>query len=177
MKKKNPTAGFGELGKLMGDMWSKLSEKEKLTYQKKADKDKERYNAEKEAYVPPTPPVPKDWCEAQDPNTGKTYYYNRKTSETTWSRPEAAPLKLKKKKKDPDAPKRAKSAYFFFMDAVRGKTKADNPTATIGELGKLMGAAWSKIADKDKAKYEKEAAADKERYERAKAEYERTKAA
>merc|ERR1712216_324378 len=58
------------------------------------------YNAEKEAYVPPTPPVPKDWCEAQDPNTGKTYYYNRKTSETTWSRPEAAPLKLKKKKKE-----------------------------------------------------------------------------
>merc|ERR1740121_3096179 len=107
-------------------MWSKLSEKEKLTYQKKADKDKERYNAEKEAYVPPTPPVPKDWCEAQDPNTGKTY-------ETTWSRPEAAPLKLKKKKKDPDAPKRAKSAYFFFM-----------------------GAAWSKIADKDKAKYQKQ---------------------
>merc|ERR1712216_1088277 len=132
-----PTAGFGELGKLMGDMWSKLSEKEKLTYQKKADKDKERYNAEKEAYVPPTPPVPKDWCEAQDPNTGKTYYYNRKTSETTWSRPEAAPLKLKKKKKDP---------------------------------------AWSKIADKDKAKYQKQAEEDKGRYERAKAEYERTKA-
>ena len=62
------------------------------------------------------------------------------------------------------------------MDAVRGKTKADNPTATIGELGKLMGAAWSKIADKDKAKYQKQAEEDKGRYERAKAEYERTKA-
>ncbi|XRB10313.1 WW domain-containing protein [Pseudoscourfieldia marina] len=36
--------------------------------------------------------VPKDWAEAQDPNTGKTYYYNRKTSETTWSRPEAPPM-------------------------------------------------------------------------------------
>ena len=103
MKKKHPTAGIGELGKLMGEMWSKLSEKEKLPYQKKADKDKERYNAEKEAYVPPTPPMPKDWAEAQDPNTGKTYYYNRKTSETTWSRPEAPPEKPKKKKKDSDA--------------------------------------------------------------------------
>ena len=98
MKKRNPTAGIGELGKLMGEMWSKLSEKEKAPYQKRADKDKERYNQEKEAYVPPTPPMPKDWAEATDPNTGKTYYYNRKTSETTWTRPEAPPEKPKKKK-------------------------------------------------------------------------------
>ena len=61
------------------------------------------------------------------------------------------------------------------MDAVREKTKKDNPQASIGELGKLMGSAWSKIKDADKKKYEQQAAEDKERYERAKAEYERTK--
>ena len=33
------------------------------------------------------PPTSSDWREAVDPRTGRTYYWNRKTRETTWSRP------------------------------------------------------------------------------------------
>ena len=58
------------------------------------------------------------------------------------------------------------SAYFHFMGDVRPKIKADNPEASTGELGKLMGAAWNKIKETPAAdKYKEKAAADKKRYE------------
>ena len=27
------------------------------------------------------------WCEAKDPKTGKTYYYNKETKESSWTKP------------------------------------------------------------------------------------------
>lgn len=30
---------------------------------------------------------PKNWAEGKDPKSGKTYYYNKKTRETTWKIP------------------------------------------------------------------------------------------
>jgi len=67
---------------------------------------------------------------------------------------------------------RPKSAYFFFMDDVRAKTRKDNPGASIGELGKLMGEAWNKIkGSKEADKYTKKAEEDKARYEKEMKEY------
>ena len=67
---------------------------------------------------------------------------------------------------------RAKSAYFFFMDDIRAKTKAANPDAGIAELGKIMGAEWNKIKETPEAdKYRKQAEGDKIRYEKAMKEY------
>lgn len=78
-----------------------------------------------------------------------------------------------KKVKDPNAPKRGKSAYFFFMDDERPKQKAANPEAGVAELAKLMGAEWNKIkGTPDAKKYEDLAAKDKARYEKEKAAYE-----
>ena len=58
------------------------------------------------------------------------------------------------------------------MDDARATTKKEHPNATIGELGKLMGAAWNKIKEGEKGeKYAKKAAADKERYEKEMAAY------
>ena len=39
-----------------------------------------------------------------------------------------------KKKKDPNAPKRGMSSFMYFSNEVRAKLKAENPTATFGEL-------------------------------------------
>jgi hypothetical protein len=84
-----------------------------------------------------------------------------------------ATKKTGKKEKDPNAPKRAKSAYFFFMDDERPKQKAANPDAGVAELAKLMGVEWNKIKGTPAAKkYEEAAAKDKARYEKAKAAYE-----
>ena len=74
------------------------------------------------------------------------------------------------------APKRGKSAYFFFMDDERPKQKEANPGASVAELAKLMGAEWNKIKGTAAAKkYEDLAAKDKTRYEKEKAAYEAKK--
>merc|ERR1711879_167123 len=69
-----------------------------------------------------------------------------------------------KKKKDPNAPKKALSAYMFFAQANRDKVKKEHPDATFGELGKYLGKLWSKASKSDKAKYEAKASKDMERY-------------
>jgi hypothetical protein len=79
----------------------------------------------------------------------------------------------KGKKKDPNAPKKALSAYMFFAQANRDKVKKENPDATFGELGKHLGKLWSKASKSDKAKYEAKANKDKERYEKEKAKYDK----
>jgi len=65
---------------------------------------------------------------------------------------------------------RPKSAYFFFMDDVRARIKKENPDKSIGELAKVMGLEWNKIKEdspKEFEKYNKKAAEDKARYEKA----------
>jgi hypothetical protein len=51
IKEENPTASFGEIGAKVGEAWKKLTEKEKEVYVNKAEKDKERYKQEMDAYT------------------------------------------------------------------------------------------------------------------------------
>lgn len=75
----------------------------------------------------------------------------------------------RKQKKDPNAPKRALSAFFFFCGERRGEVKAQNPAFGLGDIAKELGKQWEKVGDK--AKYEKMAAEDKKRFEREMAAY------
>ncbi|KAH8823856.1 high mobility group box domain-containing protein [Flagelloscypha sp. PMI_526] len=84
--------------------------------------------------------------------------------------------KGRKAKKDPKAPKRALSAYMFFSQDWRERVKGENPDATFGELGKLLGAKWKEMDDEEKKPYIDQAEADKERAEREKKEYDDKKA-
>ena len=63
-------------------------------------------------------------------------------------------LKLKKRKKvDPNAPKRACSAFILFSQAERAVIKRDQPDVPSSVMLKLLGERW-KAADADtKAKY------------------------
>lgn len=98
----------------------------------------------------------------------------------------------KKKKKDPNAPKRPpwvmamkkketgmfshvlivimssspSSAFFVFCSDHRPKIKEDNPGISIGEIAKKLGELWSTQSPKDKAPYEARAAKLKEKYEK-----------
>merc|ERR1712064_183501 len=62
-------------------------------------------------------------------------------------------------KKDKKPPKRAMSAFFLFAQDERPKVKAANPSASIGDIGKELGARWAKCPAAAKAGYEKKAAA------------------
>jgi high mobility group protein B3 len=82
----------------------------------------------------------------------------------------AGVVRASQKKRDPNAPKRGKSAYLFFCAARREEVKAElgeeakatEITARLGELWKQLKANPKK--QKELAGYEKLAAADKARY-------------
>ncbi|TFK97827.1 HMG-box [Pterulicium gracile] len=75
-------------------------------------------------------------------------------------------------KKDPNAPKRALSAYMFFSQDWRERIKNENPDAGFGEVGKLLGAKWKELDEADKKPYVEQASRDKTRAETEKAAYE-----
>jgi len=89
------------------------------------------------------------------------------------------PKKVKRKKgqkKDKDAPKRAMSAFFLFAQDERPKVKAANPSASIGDIGKELGARWGKCPAAAKAGYEKKAGALKVKQQAEMAKYKAAKA-
>jgi high mobility group protein B1 len=72
----------------------------------------------------------------------------------------------RKRTKDPNAPKRALSAFFWFCSDERSKVKDKNPDWTVGEVAKELGRRWADVTPDAKSKFEALAAKDKVRYER-----------
>ena len=70
--------------------------------------------------------------------------------------------KFKPKKKE--GPKRAKSAYFFFLEVSRLAVKTENPGLKLGEQMKIIGSKWRELPESEKDIYIKLSDADKERY-------------
>jgi structure-specific recognition protein 1 len=79
--------------------------------------------------------------------------------------------KKQRKKKDPNAPKKGMSAFMLFSNAIRATVKAESPELSFGDIAKAISEKWKGLDPAEKGKYEAQAAADKERYEREKKEY------
>lgn len=71
-----------------------------------------------------------------------------------------------KKKRDPAAPVRPKTSYIQFCMAKRNSVKKDNPELKATEITSTLGELWKKLPEKERKKYAKLAAEDKERYDR-----------
>ncbi|KAI9097363.1 high mobility group box domain-containing protein [Phlyctochytrium arcticum] len=69
-------------------------------------------------------------------------------------------------KKDPNAPKKPMSAFFFYSKENRERIKQENPDITFGLIGRQLGEEWRGLDATQKSTYEKKAEADKSRYER-----------
>ena len=90
-----------------------------------------------------------------------------------------------KKEKDPNAPKRPKSAYMYFVEAKRAdaikhlnKKHKDETGEVVDynsrptEVARYLGAQWKKLKEKSSSsKFIKKAEDDKKRYEQEKNEY------
>lgn len=72
--------------------------------------------------------------------------------------------KKKRAKKDPQAPKRALSAFFFFSNERRGEVQTKFPSWKVGQIAQELGRTWKSLTDEERAIYEKKATDDKERY-------------
>jgi len=85
--------------------------------------------------------------------------------------------KKAKKVKDPNAPKRAGNAWFFYLGEQRAIVKAANPEVKgAAQIVSLVGKAWNAMTAEGKAPYEAHAAQDKQRYADEKAAYDLSKA-
>jgi hypothetical protein len=78
-----------------------------------------------------------------------------------------APIKIKALK-DPNKPKRAKSAYLFYCTDHRPKIleklRKKKQKINIADVSKKLGAMWGTLDDKAKAPYTKSAEKDRNRY-------------
>jgi hypothetical protein len=83
--------------------------------------------------------------------------------------------KLKiKAPKDPNKPKRGKSAFMFYCDKHRPnliEEQRKKGKVNIGDVAKTLGAGWKKLKDTQRKPFDALALKDKERYEKAIAEY------
>lgn len=69
-----------------------------------------------------------------------------------------------KQKKDPNAPKRSLSAFFWFSADERPKVRKLNPESGVGDIAKELGLRWKSIDPQEKERYNEMAAKDKARY-------------
>jgi len=99
--------------------------------------------------------------------------YDREMSQYT---PPAGEGGRKRKKKDPNAPKRPLSAFFLFCHDERPSVKVLYPTYSVGEIAKELGDRWNKVQPEMKTKYEQKAVVDKQRYEKDMTQYKNKKA-
>lgn len=80
----------------------------------------------------------------------------------------------KKKERDPSAPKRARTAFNFFLDEFRVEYKKTNPEAKgVVEVTQSGSAKWKVMSPKEKEPFETKALQARAKYQKDKEEYER----
>ena len=72
-----------------------------------------------------------------------------KTKRKKGKKAEAASPPKKKAKKDPNAPKKPMTAYFFYMNEHRDRVKSENPDASFGDIVSIEERAWSTAGQTD----------------------------
>jgi len=139
-EKNGEQISFAELSKKCGVLWADMDDEDKAPFVKHSEKDRKRYQNEMKDYVP------------------------QQNSDSDSDDDGGQQKKKKKKVKDPNAPKRPISAYFFFAADKRPEIRAKYPGCTVTEVASKIGAKWRDLDDEDKQPYEEQAAKDKDRY-------------
>ncbi len=78
-------------------------------------------------------------------------------------KPAAKPASTSKKRKDPDAPKRAVGAYVWFTMEERPKIQQEFKGIKFAEIGKILGERWRGLTPVEKKKYNLIASKDRDR--------------
>lgn len=132
----SPDIGTTKITKVLAARWREMNDAQKQPYKELFEKEKMRYEREKQFYVPPA------------------------------NLPKVKGKKQRKKKRDPSEPRKPKTAFIFFNLKFRTKLKEAEPTLTIPETAKRLGAMWRELTDQEKEPYVKMHAEDKIRYQK-----------
>lgn len=178
--KKNPDAPLAEVSKILGDLWK--AQKNTKKYDKMAADAKAAYDEEKAAYDAMVQTRKeadaKEKAEklVQDKEEAMKLFKSVTPSVTNAPAPtdEISVLtddntkasKVAKKKKDPNAPKRALSAYNYFVtDNLQTiKSKMTGTDIKTADVMKEVARQWKELPDAKKKKYNKLAEQDKKRH-------------
>lgn len=75
-------------------------------------------------------------------------------------------FKRERRRNDPLAQvKKPRTAFSFFTQENRAKVQAKNPSASFGELSRLVSTEWKKLSESQHKKYKQMESTDKERYQ------------
>lgn len=192
--KDHPDAKVTEISKILGEMWNKEKSGKggAKKYEDMATKDRERYNKEKEVY---DAMMAERKVEAEKEAAARFEQEKKEAMELLESQSvqinqinikngtdnvsvitDGSDPKQAKKKKDPNAPKRALTAYNYFVKENRDSIKSKMPeNTTNAELMTEIGKKWKETTDAKKKKYNKMAAKDQERYAKEMEQYNATK--
>jgi len=144
--KENPETKTKEVVSALAAKWREMSDKAKKPYEDMAQKDKERYKDEMLNYSQ------EDTASTED-NTLQAQ--KKKTVKNG---------KVARKKKDVDAPKRAKNAYMFFVNEKREEYVQEHPGSPAKEVVTALAALWRDMSEEEKIPYVEMWTDDKERY-------------
>jgi len=147
-----PKLSFAEIAREVSRKWKALEPEEKQKYEELNAQDKLRY-AEELANAPPPEPDSDNSDDDDDDGQGQ------------------GPKKKRKKKRDPNLPKRPKTAFFFYMDVMRSQVAKEHPEMKVSERSKLLGQKWRGLTDDEKKPYAEQNVIAKEKYKEAMIEY------
>jgi len=187
IKAGDPNVSFGEIGKKLGTAWQLLNQEERKPFEEKAQLLKASYLEEMKKYKELHPDSSdeepakkkqkkslkkgksKKGKKSKSKKKGKKGKREKKRkgkgkSEKKKGKGKGKGKGRKKKKKDVNAPKKPSSGFMWFSKETRPKIKEKNPSASFGDLGKLIGAEWRAMSDEQKTPFLKQAEVDKERY-------------
>lgn len=80
-------------------------------------------------------------------------------------------LARRRRKKDPNEPQKPVSAYALFFRDTQAAIKGQNPSATFGEVSKIVASMWDSLGEEQKQIYKRKTEAAKKEYLKALASY------
>jgi len=142
VKEKHPEIKFGELSKMLGQMWKVTNEEERKKFVALTLEDKVRFEKEVAEYKTKHPD--------KDSESGSS-------SSSSSSKKKKKPKK--KRKNDPNAPKKPPNSYLIFCNDQRAKVKEELEAAgDKTQLSKEMGKRWNALPEDEKRPYVEQAA-------------------
>ena len=78
--------------------------------------------------------------------------------------PGTVSTKKRKRKRDPHAPKRARSSYIFFVSDTRSQVAQESPELKNTEIITELGKRWRNLSERERQPYQARQVQDKQRY-------------
>ncbi|OAD76809.1 hypothetical protein PHYBLDRAFT_93327, partial [Phycomyces blakesleeanus NRRL 1555(-)] len=134
--KVNPNLSVAEISKSVSAQWKELSEKERKPYNQEASRLKQEHMDMHPNFTTPQ-------LKVRDPRGRK-----------------------KKRLTHPTAPKHPMSGFLFFAGSVRQEIALQRPSASVGDVSKIIAGKWRELTDAERNPWCLRATEDKGRYAR-----------